>query len=109
MQIKILSTLILISGLLAPLSIALSEEPSEPPAIKTSDIENSRGQLLYETHCAACHDQSVHNRKPRKADSIGKIKYWVTRWSTELKLSWSSSDIDAVAQYLNSKYYKFKE
>ena len=77
--------------------------------MKSTNMDKPRGQLLYETHCAACHDQSVHKRKPRKADSVAKIKSWVSRWSTELKLNWSGSDIDAVASYLNSKYYKFNE
>lgn len=83
----------------APMKIAATLNNS-------ANQEKSRGQLLYETHCGVCHDTSVHNRNPRKADSIGKIKYFVTRWSTELKLNWSSSEIDEVTQYLNSKYYK---
>lgn len=77
------------------------------PVIRDSQVEKPRGQLLYETHCGACHDTSVHNRNPRRADSISKIKYFVTRWSTELKLNWSAADIDAVTGYVNSKYYQF--
>ena len=73
------------------------------------ETDKPRGQLLYETHCGACHDSSVHSRNPRKADSIGKIKYWVTRWSKELKLEWSSSDINEVTNHVNSKYYHFTE
>lgn len=77
--------------------------------MNTSEMDKPRGQLLYETHCSACHDTSVHKRNPRKAESIGKIKYWVTRWSNELKLNWSSSDINEVTQYLNAKYYRHTE
>ena len=90
------------------LNHALAEEMDQSE-MKSSNIDKPRGQLLYETHCDVCHNTSVHNRNPRKADSIGKIKYFVTRWSNELKLNWSSSDINEVAQYLNSKYYKYTQ
>lgn len=109
MQNNILLKILLVFGLLAPCSIALSAPSTGSSEMKTSDIERPRGQLLYETHCSACHEQSVHSRNPRKAESVDKIKYFVTRWSTELKLNWSSSDIDEVAKYLNSKYYNFEQ
>ena len=80
-------------------------ETSEPSA---TDDNKPRGQLLYENHCGECHESSVHKRNPRKADSISKIKYWVTRWNKELKLNWSDADITEVAQYLNTRYYHFK-
>lgn len=106
MQKKNLVALVLITSLSGLFTGTVSADSRQ---LKSSNIDKPRGQLLYETHCIACHDNSVHNRNPRKADSVGKIKYWVTRWSTELKLNWSSSDIDEVAKYLNSKYYKFEE
>ena len=86
-----------------------SGKDASKPVIRDSQVEKPRGQLLYETHCGACHDISVHNRNPRKADSIDKIKYFVTRWSTELKLNWSASDIDAVTDYVNSRYYQYEK
>ena len=86
-----------------------SKEESGQPKVRGAEKDKPRGQLLYETHCGACHDTSVHGRNPRKADSIGKIKYWVTRWSKELKLNWSTSDIDEVTGFVNSKYYHYKK
>jgi len=78
------------------------------PKLKSADIEKPHGQLLYETHCDACHDTSVHSRNPRKAKSLDDIKYWVTRWSKELKLDWSDVEIEEVAKHVNAKYYHFK-
>lgn len=77
------------------------------PVIRDAQVEKPRGQLLYETHCNACHDTSVHGRNPRKAESIDKIKYFVARWSKELNLKWEQSDIDAVTDYVNSRYYQY--
>jgi len=87
------------------------QNDSEPQAqkLKSTDMEKPRGQLLYETHCGACHESSVHSRNPRKATSKDEIKKWVTRWSTELKLNWSSSDINDVAGFVNNRYYHFEK
>ena len=110
--------ILLVSSLLITPASLLAETKSEimlestskestPQKLKSADIEKPRGQLLYETHCNACHGTSVHSRNPRKAKSMDDIKYWVTRWSKELKLDWSAADIDAVAKHVNSKYYHF--
>jgi len=117
---KILYPVVLTTCLLITLPVVFAEtrtdinlesttkkEPA-PSKMKSTDMEKPRGQLLYETHCNACHGTSVHSRNPRKAKSIGDIKHWVTRWSKELKLDWSSADIDDVAKHVNSKYYHFK-
>ncbi len=84
-----------------------SGKETSKPIIRDSQVEKPLGQLLYETHCGACHDVSVHNRNPRKADSINRIKYFVTRWSKELNLKWTQAEIDAVTDYVNSRYYQY--
>jgi len=66
----------------------------------------SRGELLYENHCTVCHDSTVHIRANRKAKSITDLRRWAARWSGELKLNWSSEEIDDVAEYLARRYYK---
>jgi mono/diheme cytochrome c family protein len=86
-----------------------SGKETSKPVIRDAQVEKPRGQLLYETHCNSCHDNSVHGRNPRKAASIEKIEYFVKRWSTELNLKWSQSDIEAVTGYLNSRYYQYEK
>lgn len=86
-----------------------SAKEASKPIIRDAQIEKPRGQLLYETHCNACHDDSVHGRNPRKAESIKKIKYFVTRWSKELNLKWTETDIDVVTDYVNSRYYQYEK
>lgn len=66
----------------------------------------ARGELLYENHCTVCHQSTVHIRANRKAKSITDIRGWAARWAGELKLNWTSDDIDDVAEFLAKRYYK---
>jgi len=66
----------------------------------------SRGQLLYEDHCQACHTSVVHVRETHKAQTLKDLEYWVTHWSDELKLPWGADEVRDVVDYLNVRYYK---
>ena len=79
------------------------------PVVTKSVTEqiSGRGQLLYENHCTACHEKSVHSRKHYKANSINDIHQWVIRWSNNLELGWGKHDVDVVTDFLNRRYYHF--
>ena len=79
------------------------------PVVTKSVTERAtgRGQLLYENHCTACHEKSVHSRKHYKANSINDIHQWVIRWSNNLELGWGKHDVDVVTDFLNRRYYHF--
>ena len=66
-----------------------------------------RGQLLYENHCASCHDSGVHLRQSGKAHSVKDIRQWVIRWSKNLELDWTNNDVDVVTDYINRRFYQF--
>lgn len=83
-----------------------AKESSRSPILTAAA---SRGELLYENHCTGCHDSTVHIRANRKAKSITDLRGWAARWAGELKLNWSSDDIDDVAEYLARRYYKCDE
>lgn len=100
-------TSILFAGAKSDISIKSAVGEAVKPETPEPDAKKPRGQLLYENHCAECHESSVHIREKRKADSIDKIRYWVTRWSKELKLSWSKEEIEEVTQHVNSSYYHY--
>ena len=70
-------------------------------------VVTDRGQLLYENHCTACHNDSVNSRNNSKAHSIDEIRHWVIRWSKHLDLGWEKHDIDVVTDFLNQRYYHF--
>ena len=91
---------------------AVVTEQTEPqPKLESKPVipvTGSRGQLLYENHCQTCHTSIVHVRETHRSRSLKDLMYWVTRWSSELKLQWSADEIGDVVDYLNRRYYKFE-
>jgi len=66
-----------------------------------------RGQLLYNTHCVACHDKQMHWRQNKKATDWVSLVAQVRRWQATEKLSWNDEDIKQVALYLNDTIYRY--
>ena len=79
----------------------LAQAPIQPAA--------SRGQLLYETHCIACHDTQVHWRERRLATDWASLSAQVRRWQANSGLQWTDEEIDAVVRYLNRTIYRFPD
>lgn len=67
----------------------------------------SRGELLYSTHCIACHSVKVHWRDKKLVTDQASLREEIRRWQEFLKLGWHGDDIDEVAQYLNARYYHY--
>jgi mono/diheme cytochrome c family protein len=67
----------------------------------------SRGELLYSTHCIACHTSKMHWRDNRQATDWNSLETQVRRWQATAMLQWNDADIRAVAGYLNQSYYRF--
>lgn len=78
--------------------IAALAQPAQP-----------RGALLYETHCGACHTTQVHWRERRLVTDWASLSHQVWRWQDNANLSWSPADVDAVARYLNARFYRMPE
>jgi mono/diheme cytochrome c family protein len=74
-----------------------------------SAMAQSRGELLYTTHCIACHSTQLHWRDGRAARDWTTLKFQVRRWQDAASLGWSDSDIQEVALYLNEAIYRFKQ
>lgn len=64
-------------------------------------------EMLYKDNCVKCHGSEVFTRPNRKIDSYAALGRQVRWCETNLELRWFDEDIDAVAKYLNDKYYKF--
>ncbi|RUM94991.1 MAG: cytochrome C [Thiothrix sp.] len=71
---------------------------------QTPDLQ--RGELLYENHCSGCHEDQVHIREKHIANTLGDVNKQVARWSSELRLEWSASDIQDVTHFLYKRYYQ---
>ena len=68
-----------------------------------------QGELLYTTHCQACHTTQVHWRERRLATDWASLAAQVERWQTNAGLGWGREDVDAVSRYLNARFYHFPE
>lgn len=66
-----------------------------------------RGKSLYETHCTACHEQSVHRRESRVAKDFAQLRSQVERWGTNSAARFRPDEVDAVTVYLNGLYYRY--
>jgi hypothetical protein len=77
------------------------------PAAAIAQPAIERGRALYETRCIACHDRSVHQRESRKAADFAAVRREVERWSGNIGGEWRAEELDAVAVFLNERYYRY--
>lgn len=78
-------------------------------AITPGAYAQSRGQLLYSTHCIACHTSEMHWRDKKAATDWTSLRFQVRRWQAEAGLSWSETDISEVTLYLNESIYRYPQ
>lgn len=91
-------------ALLAALVAASAAAQAAPPA----PASPTRGELLYTTHCIACHNSQMHWRDKRLATDWASLRAQVRRWQDVAKLGWSDDDIREVTRYLNDRIYRFR-
>ena len=80
-----------------------------PTAAAQLPPDVARGQLLYSTHCVACHSAKMHWREKKLAVDRPALQKQVRRWMVLSGLNWGDDEADAVAQYLDVTYYHFAE
>ena len=66
---------------------------------------SSRGQMLYENQCSACHGANAHWRDKKLVSDAQSLRTQVKRWATNAGQQWSDDDVEQVARYLNTRYY----
>jgi len=66
-----------------------------------------RGELLYTTHCIACHTSQMHWRNNRRAHDWESLKAQVRQWRDNTGLQWDEADVSEVAGYLNTTVYHY--
>ena len=67
----------------------------------------TRGELLYSTHCIACHSTQVHWRDKKRVTNWVSLRTEVGRWQKSAGLGWGDDDVAAVTRYLNALYYHY--
>jgi mono/diheme cytochrome c family protein len=66
----------------------------------------TRGELLYGTHCLACHTTQMHWREKKRVVDWPSLRAQVRRWQAADQLAWSDDDIEEVSRYLNTLFYR---
>lgn len=97
-RLSICTVLFVASGLAADAGAQTSREPSREP---------SRGELLYSTHCIACHTTQMHWRQNKTATDWNTLRSEVRRWQANNALGWNDDDITEVVRYLNDLIYRY--
>lgn len=72
-------------------------------------MPQTRGALLYATHCIACHSTQMHWRDKRSATDWASLKAEVRRWQGNAQLRRSEDDITEVARHLNTHHYHYPQ
>jgi mono/diheme cytochrome c family protein len=78
-------------------------------AFAPSARAQSRGELLYATHCVACHTTQMHWREKRLATDWSSLRAQVQRWQGTAMLQWNEEDVLAVTRHLNDTIYRFAQ
>ena len=76
-------------------------------AIAQTAPSPSRGELLYNTHCIACHTKDIHWREQKLATDWASLGRQVRRWAGNSGLAWSDEEVADVVRFLNATYYRF--
>lgn len=67
----------------------------------------SRGELLYATHCIACHTADIHWRDKRLVVDRTSLRAQVRRWQAISGLGWDDDDVAQVSRYLDALHYRY--
>jgi hypothetical protein len=87
--------------------LGATPDAASPASRPRLQREPTRGALLYETHCVACHDSQRHWRDQRLARDWPGLLAQVREWQARASLYWSDADIVEVARHLNDTIYRF--
>jgi len=83
------------------LSVNLASADTQPMR------DTTRGELLYSTHCIACHNLQVHWRDKKLTGDWMSLRAEVRHWQKLSGLGWGENDVEPVALYLNAPYYPY--
>lgn len=76
-------------------------------AVGPAAYAQSRGELLYSTHCISCHTTEMHWRDKKVATDWTSLRFQVRRWQDNAGLGWNEADIREVTRYLNESIYRY--
>jgi mono/diheme cytochrome c family protein len=94
-----------------PLPASEAVKPSSPPEpAKPAAIPKvSNGQELHDGKCLSCHKPGFYTRESRRIKSYDSLKTQVQTCATNLSIPWFEDEVEEVANYVNTEYYKFEK
>lgn len=79
---------------------------------QASDVE--RGEQLHQDNCISCHvsmaggdGSGLYTRADRQVGSYDSLVTQVNRCNVNLDVGWFDDEVEAVAAFLDDRYYKF--
>ena len=90
---------------LAPALLLLLAACGSAPVDQPMTADATRGRLLYENACVACHTTEAHWRERHVVQSWDGLLYQVNRWQGAAGQGWVETDIRDVGAYLNREFY----
>ena len=75
-------------------------------ALPMTARSEDRGRMLYENHCVACHESTVHIREARKVKSYADLERYANHFAKLAGVEWSDAEKILVIEYLNRTHYK---
>ncbi|MBI5451489.1 MAG: hypothetical protein HY940_09045 [Gammaproteobacteria bacterium] len=74
---------------------------------QAADIKN--GQRLQQQSCQRCHDDAIYTRRDSIIFSYKALRNRVSFCDSNSGTHWTPQQQDDVVEYLNSRFYKFKQ
>ena len=68
----------------------------------------ARGQELHQANCTRCHDAAIYTRPDRIVHSYAQLRDRIQLCELSAELGWFEEEVEDVAVFLNSTYYKFE-
>jgi len=80
---------------------------AEDQPASTASVSPHPGEALHSEHCARCHDPDFYTRPDRKVNSKEKLTSMVRMCDSNLGTGLFDEDMDNIADFLDTSYYKF--
>lgn len=77
-----------------------------PLCLNAAAQDVSRGQLLYENHCIACHREGLHERQASKVATYGDLRFQVDRWTKETGRRFTPAEREDLIEFLDATHYR---
>jgi len=70
---------------------------------------NEEGKELHDETCTRCHGGEIYTRFESRIESHVDLRRQVSFCSSNLSAGWFPEEEEAVVDFLNTTYYKFKD